>query len=487
MPSLRLLVVSSEALPFVKTGGLADAVGGLAEALARRGHDVRVTLPRYYHLDRNQLQPVPTRLKTTIGALERCSDVFEAKRDARYYFVDYEELFGREGVYGPTGEESFPDNLLRFTFLCRSALELCRRLSWMPDLIHLHDWPGALTSVLLRGTDDYPDFADVPTVLTVHNARYQGIFEPGRVEETGLSPEKARQLGLLDDGVVNLLSVGALYADALTTVSPGYAREVTQAPQGAGLESLFRFKKVTGIRNGVDYREWDPESDRHLPATYSALNLSGKRSVKEDLLRRMALPGDAGRPLIAMISRLTVQKGFDVLTAGTPSLLERVAELPINLVVLGSGNSAYENQLKALASRRQNVVGILTFDEDLSHLVQGAADFLLMPSKWEPCGLTQLYSLRYGTIPIVTNTGGLADTVEDLSADFSSGTGIVLPALDPDSVLRGVQRAVTLYSEYPEAVVAIRKRGMEQRFDWEAAAGAYSEVFDEAIRRSRRS
>lgn len=487
MHRLRVLVVSSEALPFAKTGGLADAVGGLAEALARLGHDVRVALPRYYHMDRDYLKQLPTRLRTTIGTIERSACVFEAERGARYYFVDNEELFGREGVYGPTGEESFPDNLLRFSFLCRSALELCRQLPWMPDLIHLHDWPGALTSVLLRGTDEYPDFSDVPTVLTIHNARYQGVFEPGRVGETGLSEEKARQLGLFAEDTVNLLSVGALYADLLTTVSLGYAREVTQAPYGAGLESLFRFKKIRGIRNGADYQEWDPESDRHLPTSFSASNLSGKRDVKAELLRRLGFSEGGSRPLVAMISRLTEQKGFDVLTAGAPSLLERIAELPVNIVVLGTGNPTYEEEIAALSSRRQNVVAMFAFEEGISHLVQGGSDFLLMPSKWEPCGLTQLYALRYATIPIVTNTGGLRDTVEDISEDYSTGTGIVLPTLDPESLLRGVQRAVTLYAEYPEALIRIRKRAMEQRFEWEAAAVSYLEVYDEAIRRSRRA
>ncbi len=487
MPELRVLIVSSEAFPFAKTGGLADAVAGLAEALARQGNDVRVVLPRYYRIDRNNLLRLPEPLGTPIGPEERWSAVFETEREARYYFLDHEELFGRDGVYGPAGEESYTDNLKRFTFLCRSALQLCRYLSWKPDLLHLHDWPGALASVLLRGTDDYPDLAEVPAVLTVHNAGYQGIFSPEDVGETGLPEETARQLGLLTDGGVNLLRAGALYADTLTTVSPGYAREVERTPFGAGLESLFRFKGITGILNGADYGLWNPETDRHLPAGYSASNLSGKRDVKDSVLRRFGLPGDLRRPLVAMVSRLTEQKGFGLLTSGSPSLLERIAELPLNLIILGTGNPAYVAHIAEFAARRENVVGRFAFDDGLSHLFGAAADFFLMPSKWEPCGLSQIYALRYGTVPIVTKTGGLGDTVDDLSEDYSRGTGIVVPELEPEGILKGLRRALALYQSPPEALAVVRKRGMEKRFTWDASAAGYLEVYEDAIRRSRRA
>jgi starch synthase len=486
MHKLRVLVVSSEALPFAKTGGLADAVAGLAEALARRGHDVRVVLPRYYRIDRNGLLRLPEPLGTPIGPVERWSAVFETQSEARYYFIDHEELFGRDGVYGPAGEESYPDNLKRFAFLCRSALQLCRYLSWKPDVLHLHDWPGALPALLLRGTDDYPDFAQVPTVLTVHNAGYQGIFPFQDVGGTGLPEERAQQLGLLSDGNINLLRAGALYADSVTTVSPGYAEEVTRPPFGAGLESLFRFKGIRGILNGADYGLWNPETDRYLPATYSAADLSGKAAVKDSVLRRFGLSKDLRRPLVAMVTRLTEQKGFGVLTSGNPSLLERIAELPLNLIVLGTGNPVYEEHIANLAARRENVVGLFSFDDGLSHLFGAAADFFLMPSKWEPCGLSQIYALRYGTVPIVTETGGLRDTIEDLSEDYSRGTGFVVPQLEPQSILGGLRRALALCQTSPGTLAAVRKRGMEKRFTWHNSAVGYEEVYEDAIRRSRR-
>ncbi|MFP4430727.1 MAG: glycogen synthase [Spirochaetaceae bacterium] len=487
MPNLRVLIVSSEAFPFAKTGGLADAVAGLAEALSRQGNDVRVVLPRYYAIDRNNLHRLPEPLGVPVGPGERWSAVFQTENEARYYFLDHEELFGRDGIYGPQGEESYTDNLSRFAFLCRGSLQLCRYLSWKPDVLHLHDWPGALVSVLLRGTDDYPDLAEVPAVLTVHNARYQGIFSPEDVGETGLSEETARQLGVIADGNVNLLRAGALYADTLTTVSPGYAEEVKRAPFGAGLESLFRFKGVTGILNGADYNLWNPETDRHLPAAYSTSDSSGKRAGKSGVLRRFGLPGDLRRPLVAMISRLTEQKGFDLLTSGSPSLLERIAALPLNLIILGTGNPAYEAHIADLAARRENVVGRFTFDDGLSHLFGAAADFFLMPSKWEPCGLSQIYALRYGTVPIVTKTGGLRDTVDDLSEDYSRGTGIVIPKLEPEGILEALRRALALYQGPPGALEALRKRCMEKRFTWDASAAGYFEVYEEAIRRSRRA
>lgn len=480
-------MLSSEALPFAKTGGLADAVGGLAKALARQGHDVRVVLPRYYQIDRDDLRRFPGPLGTPIGPRELWSAVLETQREARYYFLDHEELFGRDGVYGPAGEQSYPDNLSRFAFLCRGALQLCRYLSWKPDLLQIHDWPGALASVLLRGSDDYPDFAEVPTVLTVHNARYQGIFPAEDLPVTGLSQETAEQLGLLAAGSINLLGTGALYADALTTVSPGYAEEITRAPFGGGLESLFRFKGITGILNGADYELWNPETDRYLPATYSASDLAGKAAVKEGVMRRLGLPGDPGGPLVAMVSRLTEQKGFALLTSGHPSLLEQIAELPLNLIILGTGKPEYEGHIANLAARRKNVVGLFTFDEGLSHLVGAAADFFFMPSKWEPCGLSQIYSLRYGTVPIVTNTGGLRDTIEDLAEDYSRGTGIVVPDLEPDAIMGGIRRALALYEAPPVALTAVRKRAMERRFTWDASAAKYLELYEDTIRRARRA
>jgi starch synthase len=469
---MRILMVASEATPFAKTGGLADVLGALPAALAERGEQVAVVLPAY----RENRYPRPAReayrnLYIPIGP-GYMADIHEVvERGATYYFVRCPALYDRDGIYG-TSAGDFPDNHLRFAVLSMAALGVARHL-FRPEVLHLHDWQAALAPVYLREHfPGDPTFMGLKTLLTIHNLGYQGLFPPAALAQIALGPGLMNPEQLEFFGQVNFLKGGIAFSDAVSTVSKGYAREIQTPEYGFGLDGfLRRHGPVTGILNGVDYEEWNPETDRWIAKSYSAADLSGKRACKQGLLAEYGLPqDDPDRPLLAIISRFAAQKGFDIL-ADTASRL--LAE-DLNLVVLGSGDRLYESMFRALAAAFPRKVGLhVGYDAGLSHRIEAGADMFLMPSRYEPCGLNQIYSLKYGTVPVVRATGGLDDTIDE-------DTGFKFRDYSGDALLDAVRLALRAYGRLDSWVRRMR-RGMEKDFSWRASAGEYLALYQRIL------
>ncbi|MCU0305544.1 MAG: glycogen synthase GlgA [Thermoanaerobaculales bacterium] len=486
---MRILMVSSEVVPFAKAGGLGDMVGALAAELARQGHDVRVVLPRYYSVDPGRLRRLEAPLGVPMGYEEEWCGVATAKlpgTGVTVYFLDHQELFGRDGIYGTRSGPEFNDNLRRFTLLSRGALQLAKMLGWTPDVVHAHDWPAALVPVYLNTLERDGVFGATGSVLTIHNLAHQGIFPKQELGHTLLGWEHFHGAGLEHYDRVNLLQAGLRNADMLTTVSPTYAREIQTPELGERLDGLLRHRAadLVGVLNGIDYRLWDPADDPHLPAGFSADDLDGKAACKRALQQAMGLEAEAGTPLFAMVSRLVEQKGFGELCGPTHGSLYNIcAELEVQFVILGTGEAWCEAELASLSSRLPNLAVDLEFNEPLSHLIMAGADFLLVPSVFEPCGLTQMYAMRYGTLPIVRRTGGLADTVTSYDEATGEGTGFAFDLLTPSSIYNTVGWALWTWHNRPEHVAAMQQRAMAERFSWEASAARYVEVYRGAVDR----
>jgi starch synthase len=475
-------MVTTEAVPFAKSGGLADAVSALAQELDRAGHDVRILMPRYYGIRRDKLFRFPSPFRIQVGEQRFETGIYEGRlpdSEVVVYFLDHEELFGRDGIYGDGGS-SYHDNLRRFSVLSHAALALGSRLGWEPEVIHAHDWPTGLLPMIARRA---PKRAGEPaTVLTVHNLGYQGNFPVDMLPDAGLPWSELAESGLLHLDELNLLKAGILNADMVTTVSPSYAREIQTPLHGFSLDRVLasRSDSLIGILNGVDYSLWNPERDRHLNVNYTSETVALKERSKSALQAEVGLEVTGDVPLIGMVTRLVAQKGVEELVApGYGALPTILTELPVQVIVLGTGDPAYEYQLRQLTRRFANLKAIIGFDNGLAHRIEAGADFFLMPSRYEPCGLNQLYSLRYGTIPIVTRTGGLADTVEDISED--GGTGIVVDNPSPVEIISGIGRAVSMWKDTPNQIAAVRRAGMKERFTWESATAQWLEVYRKAI------
>lgn len=483
---MKILMVSSEATPFAKAGGLADAVSALSRALERAGHEVRIVLPRYYFIDRGRLEPVPggVAVPFPFGAVS-CAVYRDFLPDSRVpvYFLDQEGYFGRDGIYGTKTEPDFADNTERFSLLSRGAFELCRKLDWYPDILHAHDWPTALVPVYLRHLERGGGFARTASVLTIHNLGYQGLYPAGRYASTGLPWELFGPAGFEQGASLNLLAAGLRAADRLTTVSPTYAREIQTPEFGAGLDSVLRHRSanLVGILNGVDGGEWDPAKDSHLPANFSRGDLGGKAACKAELQREMGLAVDPGLPLVGMVTRLAEQKGIGELFGPMHGSAWRMCtEMALQFVIVGSGEAWCERELRSLASRLPNFRARIGYDERLAHLVTAGADFVLVPSHYEPCGLTQLYALKYGSLPIVRRTGGLADTVENYDEATGGGTGFMFDQLTPGSVFDTTGWAVWAWYNKPDHLRAMRERAMSRVFSWDRSATEYSRLYDMA-------
>ncbi|MGA2212174.1 MAG: glycogen synthase GlgA [Bryobacteraceae bacterium] len=461
-------MVASEATPFAKTGGLADVLGALPAALAGRGQQVAVVIPAY----RENRYPQPPRevyrgLFIPIGPGYRVNILQTSNNGVPYYFVECPALYDRAGIYG-SGRAEFPDNHLRFAVLSLAAIGVARNL-FLADLLHLHDWQAALTPVYLR---EYfrgdPAFLRVKSLLTIHNLGYQGIFGPQVVPEIGLDPRWMNPEQLEFFGDVNFLKGGIAWSDAVSTVSKGYAREVQTPEYGFRLDGFLRkHGPIAGIVNGVDYSQWSPEHDPHITRNYSPADLSGKRECKRALLAQFGLPRDTlDRPLLAIVSRFASQKGFDLLAAAASRLLLE----DLDLVVLGSGDPHYEAMFRALALAYPDQVGVeVGYDDALSHRIEAGADMFLMPSGYEPCGLNQIYSLKYGTVPVVRATGGLDDTID-------AGTGFKFREYSGDALLESVRSALKAFQNKDDWTRRMR-RGMEKDFSWSASAGEYVELY----------
>jgi len=479
---MKILFVASEAVPYSKTGGLADVVGALSAALVEAGHQVAVLLPKYRGT-KTQTITIPS-LTIPIGDELRFPSIVEgaAVGGVRFYFLDDPDYFDRAQLYGEKGSD-YHDNPERFCEFSRAAIEFTKRV-WMPDVIHCHDWQTALVPVLLR--TQYardPALRQMGVVLTIHNLGYQGLFAHSTLARIGL-PETLFHVDALEFfGKVNFLKGGLVYSDRLTTVSKKYAAEIQTKEYGYGLEGLIRMRadRLTGILNGVDYSEWSPEADKLIVANYSAHNLDGKRACKKDLLGLFNLPVEnMTRPLIGIVSRFVDQKGFDIFAVAAAELLQE----NLALVALGSGDPQYEKLFLALAQKFPSKVGAkIAYDNTLAHKIEAGADMFLMPSRYEPCGLNQIYSLRYGTVPIVRATGGLDDTIVQYNSKSGDGTGFKFDAYTGRALLECVRTAIRVYRD-PAAWHAIQSAGMAKDFSWKTSAGAYVTVYEE-VRRGR--
>ena len=488
---LRVAMAASEAIPFGKAGGLGDAVPALAQALARQGAQVRLFLPYYRKkvgggiaVKRSPLGEARVRL----GPEEVRASFHEgrlARPGVEVVLVGSERFFDREGIYDdPATGKGYPDNGLRFAFFQRAVAEALRAGDFRPDVVHAHDNQCALLPLLLQHDPGHPD-RNAATVLTIHNLGYQGIYGMELLPFLGLPGWLARPMAPLEYyGSLSFLKGGIVACDRLTTVSPRYSREVLTPELGCGLEGVLRERQreFSGILNGVDYEQWDPRHDAHLPARYSAEALEGKRACRDQLLEQVGLaPAGPGTMVLGFVGRLTGQKGLD-LVAG---MADRLLEADVRLVLLGTGEKEIEERLTAAAGRHTGkMTAELRFDEALAHRITAGADLLLMPSRYEPCGLNQLYALRYGTLPIVRETGGLADTVRDLDEDPERGNGFLFLEERPRALLGTAFRAMDLRTRKPDVWRDAVRRAMAEDFSWDRAALAYREVF-EAARRGR--
>ncbi|MBP5175628.1 MAG: glycogen synthase, partial [Treponema sp.] len=415
---MKILMVSAEVVPFAKTGGLADMVSALAIQLTKMGHDVKIVMPRYYKIDRKKLQLLPGPMAIAAGQVETWSAVYYTNMPGcdklPVYFIDHEGCFGRDGVYGTKTETDFHDNPYRFAVLCHGAFQLCRKIGWFPDIIHAHDWSTCLAPILLKHVCRYCGFEKTASVLTIHNQGYQGQYGKDSFPALGIDWGLYYGAGLEHQGGINLLQGGVSSADMITTVSPTYAHEIQTMEGGFGMDGLLRVRSdvIKGILNGADVEQWNPAIDKRIPFNYSAKDMSGKAKCKAELQKRMGLEVNPNIPLVGIVTRLVDQKGIAEVFAPTyGSVYQICTDMKVQFAVLGSGERWCENEINTLQSKLGNLRAYIGYDENLSHLIEAGSDFFLMPSRSEPCGLNQIYSMLYGTLPIVRRTGGLADTV----------------------------------------------------------------------------
>ena len=494
---MKILMVSSEAVPYAKTGGLADMVSALSASLAKLGHDVRIVIPRYYSIDRDSLELLPDAMGTPMGGgIEEWSAVYTAnlpgttkKNPVKIYFIDHEIFFGRDGIYGNFSESDFIDNPRRFMFFCRSVFQLCRKIKWFPDVLHAHDWPAAAATVYLkfaeRTSGSAKGFENTVSVLTVHNLGYQGIYSKNNYDYSGLGWDVFYKAGFEDWNMLNMLKAGLYSSDKLNTVSPNYAEETKSQENGFRLDGVLRYRSADyiGILNGIDNDVWDPAKDKHIPEPYSAENMEGKAKAKEALQKEFGLPPNAKAPVIGMVTRLTDQKGVgELFGPAYGSAWSICRDMDLQLALLGTGEHWCESEISNLVSRLSNFKAKIGHSEKLSHLIEAGSDFFLMPSRYEPCGLNQMYSLVYGTLPIVHRTGGLADTVENFNEKTGSGTGFMFDYLSPSSIYDTVGWAVWAWYNRKDYIEKMRRRAMMMDFSWEISAGKYVDLYEETLK-----
>ena len=482
-PAPHILMVSPEAAPYARTGGLGDVLGALPQALSKLGAKVDVVLPAYRRVLQGSvpLRDTGIRFDAAVGERREEASILEAPaRDGvTAYFVRADKYFDRTGLYGDAAGD-YADNAERFVFFSRAALELLRVVD--AQVLHAHDWQAALANVFLRtGPQWYPSLSSVKTMFTIHNAGYQGHFPPGAWPLLNLDWRYYTPTFLEFYDNINLLKGGVLFSDAVTTVSPSYAEEIKTPEQGAGLEGVFRERAASlyGILNGADYKLWDPATDPHLAKGYSLRDLAGKRDCKAQLQRTLGLSERPEAPLIGIVSRLVAQKGFDLLQAAVEELMLR----DVQVVVLGNGEARFElflaMQIKAYPGRFATRLG---FNDRLAHQIEAGSDMFLMPSLYEPCGLNQMYSLRYGTVPVVRATGGLRDTVVEYDPKSRAGNGFVFGPYDPDAMLAAIDRALAVYRN-KAAWAALMRNGMTADFSWDRSAGEYLALYRKMLGR----
>jgi starch synthase len=482
--NFKVLFVSPEVVPFAKTGGLADVSGSLPRYLKKLGCDIRVALP-FYRTAREKKLPYETLFKDVeipIKGEILKADIYQnsLNGDIPVYFVKHDEFYDRKNLYG-TSKGGYLDNAERFIFFCRSILELCRKANFEPDIIHCHEWQTGLIPAYLKTLYNKDKlFSKTATLYSIHNVAYQGIFGKEVFEKTCLPKRFFSSNGVEHYGKINFMKAGIIYADIINTVSQKYSEEIQTEEYGCGLQRILkdRANVLFGVMNGVDYTEWNPETDKFIVANYNANDLSGKMKCKEDLLLQFNLPISLKNlPLLGVVSRLAEQKGFDLLA----ETLDDLMAYDIGFILLGTGNEIYHKLFQEFARRYPERIGVyIAYDNKLAHKIEAGADIFLMPSRYEPCGLSQIYSLKYGTIPLVRATGGLDDTIQDYNSKDGTGNGFKFGEYKANAFLDKVKEALKIFSKR-EKWDQLMKNAMSEDFSWERSAKVYLGLYEKAL------
>ncbi len=476
---MHIAFAASECVPYSKTGGLADVIGALPSAIAKLGHKVSVFLPRYRQTKLENPKTIIPSITIPFDDRYRFCSLVEGDthNGVQFYFIDYPPYFDRDSLYG-TQLGDYHDNAERFALFCRGVLE-ASKIVGAPDVFHCHDWQTALIPILLKTVyEQDPAFERTPSVLTIHNLGYQGLFQPEILPLLMLPWDLFTMSRLEFYGKVNFLKGAITLADYITTVSRRYSQEIQAAEFGFGLEGVLRARSgtVTGILNGVDYSKWSPDTDEFIAARYSASNLAGKAVCKRDLLKEFSLPEDTQLPVVGIVSRFVPQKGFDLIQ----QVADRLLMQDMILLVLGSGEREYEDMFRRLARQQPQKFAVkIAYDNRLAHKVEAGSDMFLMPSHYEPCGLNQIYSLRYGTVPVVRATGGLDDTVEQFDPRTLRGSGFKFKEYSGEALLETLQAAIGVYHDR-KAWEGLMRNGMAQDFSWSNSAREYVKVYERA-------
>jgi len=485
---LKILFATPEAVPFAKTGGLADVAGALPKFLQAMGCELKLVMPYYRMVKESGLphQYLGEEIEVSLGDEKLKADIYlgHLNQDIPVYFIGREEFFDREFLYS-TPKGDYFDNAERFIFFSKAVLNFCQRIGFSPDIIHHHEWQtGLIPAYLKSASQNDPFYSHTAAVFTIHNIAYQGLFKKEKFWLTGLPAEMYNPEGIEFWERINFMKAGIVYADAINTVSKKYSEEIQTPEYGYGLDGILRKRKESlyGILNGVDYEDWDPSHDPHLIARYDLKDLSGKRECKKDLLKEFHLPPSLeNAPLLAMISRLADQKRFDLLM----EILEPLFALDIGFVLLGTGEQKYHDLFTQVAQKYPQKAGIrIAYDDRLAHKIEAGADFFLMPSKYEPCGLNQIYSLKYGTIPVVRATGGLDDTILHYDPAAKKGNGFKFTRYDAKEFLNTLNGAIGFYSQ-PDHWKQLLRNAMTADFSWKRSAEAYLQLYRKALEKKR--
>ncbi len=482
---MNILFAASEIRPFAKTGGLADVAGSLPDELKKFGHDIISIMPLYDTVQKNfrDLENCNKPFEITVGDNKYEGNIFAAKTSSGtpVYFIKNDILYMREGLYGErTG--NYKDNSSRFIFFCRAVVKACELLGFQPHIIHCNDWQTGLIPAYLKITEsENPFFKGTKTLYTIHNLAYQGAFWHFDMKLTGLPWSVFSSEGLEFFGMLNFMKSGIVFSDAISTVSKNYSKEIQTEQHSFGMEGILRKRKkdIYGIINGVDYGEWNPETDKHIKENYSALNMNGKKVCKKDILEEFAISSSETVPVIGIVSRLAEQKGMDLIIDAIPEILS----MNVVLLILGKGDNKYHLTLCRLANAYRNKLGIkLEFNEPLAHKIEAGCDFFLMPSRYEPCGLNQIYSLKYGTIPIVSATGGLDDTILNYNPLTGAGNGFKFKKYGKKAMLEKIAEALKITGDERHKTQII-KTGMNCDFSWNKSAKKYEALYKTIIKK----
>jgi starch synthase len=483
---LDILMVSSECVPFAKSGGLADVVGSLPVALKKFGHNVKIVMPRYSFIDTQKfnIKPYLSPMGVRMGNKEEWCSIHSTtiEEDIPVYFIDFLHYFDRNGLYHDMNFKDYHDNPDRFAFLSRAALQLCKDINFKPDIVHANDWQTALIPAYLKVWHwNDPVLGKAASVLTIHNMVYQGIYPKKHYSYIGLGEHNFHQDSFECFGNVNFLKGGIYYADMVNTVSPAYCKETKTPEGGYGLAPYLNNKgdRYTGILNGIDYNRWNPETDKMIPANFSKDDLSGKKICKSELQKRMLYKENPDIPVIGIISRFVPQKGLDILAHCIEAI---VRDMHVQFVILGSGEKALEHFYYELPAKYKGIIGsYIGYSDELAHLIEAGSDFFLMPSLYEPCGLNQIYSLKYGTLPIVRAIGGLDDTIENYDEKTGEGTGFKFWEASAKAIYYTVGWAVSTFYDRKDHHLKMMKNAMSKHFSWDDSAAKYMELYQKAI------